>query len=598
MFNTEFKQNMEVYYRDEKQTLSPDLLNGPSKEMVVSKITSFLLEDHFNTARPNYPKFTALRQPLTFGPQGNFDILIKQAKQKIANPNQSISNGEAILHGLGLLHEGRLSTTNSIYAKTIKDLLASKGANQVVNRDEIIECFWEKTHSYRSKDYGIEADFEYLVLAAMVALGEIEIDVSGKIINAANIGEIVNCAKEDYYCFNCIRKPRGVDHAAMRELSLGISGIDRSSQFPDKKSGALSNMLIDAKHLAERCARAIFDISNGVQIHGVELISKSQAIDFRNHLTLIKGIADKIASFNTFPKLKNFPFNANQLREAFSHLSDLDVIKNAKAIVNEFSPLISYLEQARQYIYDEAFDTEIDVCIREFKDITLDDTSKIAALRQRMTALKVRYAEWYIKEYKKNHITNIEESERLSLLNSPKLAVLNMATESNYVAIEPLLAKWYTEMRMLKPGDIINKDIMMATPYRDFNPRQFKDKTLPNLDSLRIKLDKIYSFVDEEYHNILTDENLLKNIDALSESQVKFLEDFKSGQITEQNFPKVMQIIQKLTRGVTSVSIKREDIFSLFNHPLTPEELIQKFNQLVNARLAGIDRSNARIKLD
>lgn len=66
LFYTEFKENMEVYYRDEKQTLSPVLLNAPSREMAVSKITSFLLEDHFNTTRPNYPKFTALRQPLTF----------------------------------------------------------------------------------------------------------------------------------------------------------------------------------------------------------------------------------------------------------------------------------------------------------------------------------------------------------------------------------------------------------------------------------------------------------------------------------------------------------------------------------------------------
>ena len=330
LFNTEFKENMEVYYRDEKQTLSPELLNGPSKEMVVSKITSFLLEDHFNTARPNYPKFTALRQPLTFGPQGNFDTHIKQAKQKIANPNQSISNGEAILHGLGLLHEGRLSIDHSIYARTIKDLLEQKGPNQVINRDEILECFWEATHSYRSKDYQIEADFEYLVLAAMVALGYIEIDVSGKIINAANIGEIVNCTKEDYYCFNCVRRPRGVDHAAMRELSLGISGVDLSAQIPDIESGALSRLLSDARQVAEKCARALHDISDGIQFQGIELISQSAAITLRTHLDRMKGIADRVASFNTVPKLKNFPFNADQIRETFSHLVTLMLSKMHK----------------------------------------------------------------------------------------------------------------------------------------------------------------------------------------------------------------------------------------------------------------------------
>lgn len=437
LFNTEFKENMEVYYRDEKQTLSPELLNGPSKEMVVSKITSFLLEDHFNTARPNYPKFTALRQPLTFGPQGNFDTHIKQAKQKIANPNQSISNGEAILHGLGLLHEGRLSIDHSIYARTIKDLLEQKGPNQVINRDEILECFWEATHSYRSKDYQIEADFEYLVLAAMVALGYIEIDVSGKIINAANIGEIVNCTKEDYYCFNCVRRPRGVDHAAMRELSLGISGVDLSAQIPDIESGALSRLLSDARQVAEKCARALHDISDGIQFQGIELISQSAAITLRTHLDRMKGIADRVASFNTVPKLKNFPFNADQIRETFSHLVDLDVIKNAQAIVNEFSPIISYLKQARQYIYDNAFVAEIDAAIREFEGLSPDETSKIAASRQRMTALKERYADWYIQEYKKNHITNIQEADRQRLLNSQNWPLSNWRLNQTMLPLSP-----------------------------------------------------------------------------------------------------------------------------------------------------------------
>lgn len=45
-------------------------------------------------------------------------------------------------------------------------------------------------------------------------------------------------------------------------------------------------------------------------------------------------------------------------------------------------------------------------------------------------------------------------------------------------------------------------------------------------------------------------------------------------------------------------AIRKDEILSLFDRLITPEELIQKFNHLVNAKLAGIDRSNARIKLD
>ena len=138
----------------------------------------------------------------------------------------------------------------------------------------------------------------------------------------------------------------------------------------------------------------------------------------------------------------------------------------------------------------------------------------------------------------------------------------------------------------------------MATPYRDFNPRDYRGKVLPKLSELKSRLDDIFDFVDSQYHQILADDELLKNIDALSEQQVQFLEDFRDKQITKRIFPQVMQIIQMLTRGITSVSVKRDELHSLFNRPLSPDEIIRKFTQLVNSKLSGIDRTNARITLE
>lgn len=595
LFNTEFKQNMQVYYRDELQKLSPDLLNAPSKEMVVSKITSFLLEDHFNTARPNYPKFTALRQPLT---SENFDSHIKQAKQKIANPNQSASNGEAILYGLGLLQEGRLSTSSSIYAKAVKDLLATKGQNQVINRDEILECFWEATHSFRTKDFGIEADFEYLVLATMVALGEIEIDVAGKIINAANIGEIVNCSSADYFSWNCIRRPRGLDYAMVRELSVGLTGKDLSNHIEDLQTGAMSELIAEASRMATQSARAIHEVQGGISVHGIDLISPTDALTIRTYLDRIKGIADKVQSFNTPAKLKNFPLTAEQIREAFSHKNELQKIWRAKEVANQLSSTITYLLQAKQYITESNFKDEIDGTLKQLESIDPSDPRAVEEAKNQLSGLKERYIKWYSAEYKKYHITNIQNIEKERLLNSSQLAVLKMATESNYVAISPKLDPWMRDIRLLQPMGSFNEDILQATPSYEFNPREYVGKTLSTVEELKERLYSIYDYVDGEYHQILKDEELLKNIDALDSAQSQFLEDFKNMQITEQNFPQVMQIIQKLTKGITPVTLKREELQELFSRPINPDELMKKFRQLIESKLAGIDRSNARISLD
>jgi hypothetical protein len=596
LFNTEFKTKTQVVYRGEIQNLSPDMFNAPSKEQAVSNITSNLLEEHFCTSRPDYPKFTALRQPLTFGTNGNFDAHIKQAKQKIANPNLSSSNGEAILYGLGLLQDGKLSAKNSIYAKSIQNLISEKGEGQVVNRDEIIECFWAETHSYRSKDFGIEADFEYLVLATMVALGEIEIDVSGKIINAANIGEIVNCPKEDYYCFNCIRRPRGIDIAAIRELSLGITGKDLSGLLDDPS--AISELLNGSRTMAERCARAIHDLQDGMSFEGVELISSSMALTMHHHLDAIKGISDRMQSFNSKAKLRNFPFSQQQIADIFSHLVDLKAIEKVKEHIHVFSALVSYLNQAKQYITDPELATDIDRAIHELDAVDINDANAIEKSKRQLNQLKERYADWYIAQYKKYHITNLEEAERTALLASPKYTVLDMATESNYVAIAPRLDPWKRDIQMLKPADSISKQQILSTPYRNFNPRDYKDVELPKLDELKHKLDEIYQFADDAYHTILQDENLLKNVDALDDRQRKLLNDFANMHIETATFPPLMQIVQTLTRGVNRVQISYSEITSIFSRQLTPDEAVREFERLINNKVGAANRNNTRITFE
>ena len=64
LFDQQFRQNCEVVYQGELQTISPQMMSGDSKIDIVSNITSNLLEEHFNEEMPDYPKFTLLNQPL------------------------------------------------------------------------------------------------------------------------------------------------------------------------------------------------------------------------------------------------------------------------------------------------------------------------------------------------------------------------------------------------------------------------------------------------------------------------------------------------------------------------------------------------------
>ena len=110
----------------------------------------------------------------------------------------------------------------------MKNKLEQRGG-QVLNRSDILKQFYEE--QYVTIDFEIEADLEFVVMAAMAQLGEIEIVLGDSThINAGNIEKIVNLSNHDFYTFSHIAPPKGINIPLVRELSLGLLGSDRTAE--------------------------------------------------------------------------------------------------------------------------------------------------------------------------------------------------------------------------------------------------------------------------------------------------------------------------------------------------------------------------------
>ena len=169
-FNDQFLAKTVVEYMGEQ----PPMVGMPGAQAdtlidSVCGITSFIMEEQFCAENPNYPSFSALPQPMT---ASNRENLLRSARQKIASQTTQNRNGEAILMGLGLWEDGRLNTEHSQYARSLKQKLEEKGG-KVLNRDEVLEVFYQPTNEYISSDFHIEADLEMLVIATMAQQGEV-----------------------------------------------------------------------------------------------------------------------------------------------------------------------------------------------------------------------------------------------------------------------------------------------------------------------------------------------------------------------------------------------------------------------------------------
>ncbi|MDA3906928.1 MAG: DUF6079 family protein, partial [Bacteroidales bacterium] len=184
LFDQEYVQITQVDYKGKELPLNGYPLPGAgfTKEQIFSNVASIVFELWFENESPNYPKFTQLNASVA---KDNFDRLIKQGLSKIANPEQANRDGEGILSGLGLWIPGMLDYSHSPYAKSLLQLLKDKGDGKVLNRDEIIEYVDKSDSLWLSRDFKIEAELEFVVMATLAALGEIEITLnSGKAINS------------------------------------------------------------------------------------------------------------------------------------------------------------------------------------------------------------------------------------------------------------------------------------------------------------------------------------------------------------------------------------------------------------------------------
>ena len=603
IFQRDFTQCTEIVYQGEKQPITPQMMTGGSKEQVISNIASTLLEDYFCKQLPNYPKFTLLRNSIT---TENRASMLKGARQKIANPEYINRDSEAILAGLGLLQDNQLSTEGCIYAISIKNLLEAKGEGQVLNRDEIMHRFYKEwEHDWRTNDYEIDADYEFLVLATMVAMGEIEIDFpGGKNINAANLKEIIDLPSESYYSFSHVRHPKNMNTSAVRELFLAIMGKDLTSQI--KNPEIYPELLSRAKQLASTAVKMGHDISNGIYLENIEIMSSTQGSEIRNRLAAFAGLCDKVQTYTSAAKMRNIPWSAEEIKRVSSIKKQMDEIKKTMQFVEDFRSRMSYLAQARQYMTDDSMKESVDAAIVKLKDIivAMSDEQKVNSYRNELDTIMDNYAEWYLKEYNRLHINPFQETEKRKIMMSPEKKICETICgadhDKGYFSVSAQYVEWTIKMSSLTQGnDSVTKDAILRTPYQGFNPVQFAGKELPSLSDLKEELSEIYENVDKSLHQILQDESLLSNKDILSESEQSLLTRFNSNseQLSALNAERLVEIVSKLHQGINKIATTIEALRTVFNRPMTPDDAIKAFRQHIVNITGGSKDENIRIIL-
>ncbi len=598
LFNDQFLGNTQVEYMGEVHPLRVmQGAQGDSKIDIVSNVTSYIMEAQFEAENPCYPKFTALLQPLT---KDNRENMLRSARSKIANPTTMNRNGEAILMGLGLWEDGHLSTEHSQYARSLKQKLQDKGG-KVVNRDEILEVFYADTHEYISSDFHIEADLQMLVMGTMAALGEIEIVLNGgSRLNASCIANINNLAPHDCYTFLNICPPKGINIPLIRELMIGFLGVDRTSELDTPNSSVFADFISKAKQMEERVVALQHRIHGGYHFAGnIEIISDEDARQLNIEFDRLKGIANQIQRYNSKAKMRNIEWSVELIHTAMTDTKrKLERTEQMLKEVKEFESYISYLRTAISNINEPMLRSDIYGAIERVKEVVGKDESTRKAYKAELDTLKNRYADWYMGEYVKAHVCEMDYSKAQALKNGEDYAVCEIVSGASFInpSRYELWKQQLNRLKLANPQVTKQAILSMPTSVDSFNPT-VQRTALPDVGQLKDELKDIYDEYLQQFHEALDDPTTSRNRDMLTADEKSLVEHFESGQFTlsRQIARPLMEAIIKLLHNFTKIEITHDDMLRVFSRPMTKQQAIDALAQYIEEKSQGHRPDDIRI---
>ncbi len=598
LFNAEYLQITKVDYQGKEYPLNGFSLPGvgSSKEQIFSGIASEIFENWFEQETPNYPKFSQLNTALT---NDNYDRFVKNALAKVANPEQSNRDGEGILSGLQLWIPGMLDYSHSPYAKSLLTQLKKKGEGQVLNRLEIIEKVDKSDNLWLSKDFKIEAELEFIVLAALAALGELEITLSsGKSINSTNLSDLKDVIKEEYYSFNHVKPPKGLNESALKAMFIGLLGKDLSKHL--KSESTYLELTMTANDWAKRTVSVLNKIQGGLIFKGIELISENDASEYHRSFTAFSRFCDKLANYTSEARMKNFQFSVDDINRVLEAKPLIQKIENQLAEINHFNEDIYYLQQCKQYITDAKLKEEITYEINQLATILSSNNSKkIKDYKARLSQLKNCYADWYLELYLDYRISDADNTQKQALLDSEGKAICDILKEADFLSIAQY-HQWLSKLAKLQPADVnVNKELILTAPYQDFNPIDFKDASIVSVQSCKKELTELLADWQQTLKDTLEDPLVKKKMSLLDPTQVKLLKDFKSDTVKLQkdNTLAIRNAIMSLHKGLEKIELCLDGMKATFNKPLTPDEAVEAFKAYVDNISKGKERDKIRIIL-
>ncbi len=574
----------------------------------VNGVASKCLAEHFVNRAPEYPQFSTL---ITYGRDGNAQQAAQEALRGVAQPNRS-KQAAAVLDALELLDGDKLDPSKSRYAKYILALLKAKGQGQVVNRHEVITTLEPGIEFMAPDKFRLEPIWTTVAMAALVYNGDGVLAVPGAKFDATNLPALAATPVADLQNFKHLERPKDWNIPSLKalfelmDLPPGMAmQVTQGDAVPVQQLHKVINERV------EKLVRANQQIASGIPFWGQNLFTEPETEKLSALLAKAKEFLESLQAYNTPGKLKNFKYDAADIRGYQATFTRLREVEDLQVFCGELAQFTQYLSAAEAVLPEdypwvtESKQKRGDLLTEIRKPAQREsETFKADALKQ-LKKLKAGYIKVYLDLYRKARLSLAQDKEKKDLLQDYRLKHLRrLATVNSINSVQ--LTEFERQLDKLKTGTTLTeKDLENDPKSPDGFWPGMEDTSVSagsRLAALKSDLDRVHKSWTKSLLNDLADPVIQSHFDLLKPAQKKMLKDFMGAkELPDEISAEFLTAIQQALSGLAKLPVRLDDLKkALFpdGSPATPAEFKERFNAYLDQILKGRDAAKVRLVIE
>ena len=574
----------------------------------VNAVASKCLSEEFANRAPEYPHFSAL---VTYGQGGNAQQAATEALRGVASPNRT-KQATAVLDALELLDGDKIDPSKSRYAKFILDLLKAKGQGQVVNRQEIITTLEPGIEFMLPDKFRLEPLWVSVAFAALVHSGDAVLAIPGAKFDATNLASLATTPVADLQNFKHLERPKDWNIPSLKALFELMDLTPGMAIFVTQGNVEPVQQLHKAiQERVEKLVRANQQIAIGIPFWGQILFTDAEVEKLSTILSKTKEFLESLQAYNTPGKLKNFKYDASEIKGYQSAFDRLKELEGLQTYCGELSQLTQYLSAAEAVLpEDHAWVAESkqkrpELLAEIRKPAQRESETFKTDLVKQLKKLKVGYIKVYLDLYRKARLSLAQDKEKKDLLQDYRLKHLRrLATVNSINSVQ--LTEFERQLDKLRTGTALTeKDLENEPKSTDGFWPSMEDTSISaqtRLNNQKAELDTIHKCWTKSLLNDLADPVIQSNFELLKALQKKMLKEFMDAkELPDEISQEFLAAIQHALSGLAKLPVRLDDLKkTLFpdGSPATPAEFKERFTAYLDQILKGRDAAKVRLVME